>query len=844
MADPPDGLLGRLFPGVDANALYGGALSDPATQAQMGQRGLLAMAGSFADSAMPTRMPTPLGAVLGHAAAALGTSGDAVMAARLQAAQAQQASAQSQLVQQRVGLLGSLPTDLQNYYAPEGSGGGAATPGPAPATAGGATGGPIGPIIGSDAGGTQNILSTYGDFIQKAAATHGVDPNLIAAVINTESSGDPNSVNKVTGASGLGNLMPSTAKELGVKNIFDPEENINAVAKYLKQGLDAHGGDTTQALKYYYGGPNQKAWGPNTANYPNLVYKRMPTAVVAKDGATQTAAAAAPPGLLDVPKATGQMNAPPPGVAAAPPGDMTGPPPGAGPINVGPSTLAPLPPGAAGAPIPPPPGGPPSNLVPGLAPPPPGLLGPGAGMPSPNIPPLPPPPPPGPPPSLVTAPPPAPPVPPPAMPQPPPQVAAAPPPAAPGAIPGAPSAQKIRQAQIIAMKLGMAGLPIPPDIEAVAKFGLVGPTAAATEAAKQPYTAVRPGSSFPQVGAGGQITGWTQAPSAPIVVDGPPDAEGRPTKQLLYPPTTPGALPAQVPLGATGASPRDIATQQTQGKFATGVPGEPIGPPGIVPQGIDPTKPIPSPANAGRSYQTVIPPVSQQARTPELETYGKISPDWQKESGEISNAGTLAERAETNLTALAAAYQMVQSGTWAMQKAEFAGYLKAAGLTPPGSDSAADLANLQIAMHNNYKQTLQQLAAANKKFTGNEFKINSDAGESAGNQPAANLTLLSQDLGQVRQIKSFATDWNQAQTMVANNGQYWVNPFSFKTAWMGVNPLQPMIDQARKEFPLKGTPGWVPPAGSSLLPAAPPVPAPGATREGTYNPQTKRIEFQ
>jgi hypothetical protein len=274
---------------------------------------------------------------------------------------------------------------------------------------------------------------------------------------------------------------------------------------------------------------------------------------------------------------------------------------------------------------------------------------------------------------------------------------------------------------------------------------------------------------------------------------------------LTYPSTTPGVPPTVLPIGVTGPSEQEKKYPQYN------VPGNPIGPHGTVPGGIDETKPIPSPANTlpGRNFQTTIPALNKQPPMSDWNTYGQMQPDWLKTSAELADAGITAERAETNLTAIARAYQMVESGTWAMQKAEFAGYLKALNLSFSGN--ANDLAQLQIALHNNYKQTLSTLKAANSKFTGNEFKINSDAGESAGNQPAANLVLLSQDIAQVRQIQGLASDWNTAQGMIGSDGRQWKNPDAFRTAWREVNPLQPMIDQARTQFPLRGTSGFVPP---------------------------------
>jgi soluble lytic murein transglycosylase-like protein len=103
---------------------------------------------------------------------------------------------------------------------------------------------------GSMAGGS----TSFDDVIKQAAAKEGIDPTLVKAVARAESNLNPGAVSSA-GAKGVMQLMDGTARELGVRDSFDPAQNIAGGAKYLKQLLNRYGGDVKRALAAYNAGP-------------------------------------------------------------------------------------------------------------------------------------------------------------------------------------------------------------------------------------------------------------------------------------------------------------------------------------------------------------------------------------------------------------------------------------------------------------------------------------------------------------------------------------------------------------------------------------------------------------
>lgn len=113
------------------------------------------------------------------------------------------------------------------------------------------------------------------DMITRHATENGLDPDLVKAVVQTESNFNPTAVSPA-GAQGLMQLMPSTARGLGVENALDPDQNLAGGTAYLKNMIDKFG-SVKLALAAYNAGPGavQKYGGippyKETQNYVNKI---------------------------------------------------------------------------------------------------------------------------------------------------------------------------------------------------------------------------------------------------------------------------------------------------------------------------------------------------------------------------------------------------------------------------------------------------------------------------------------------------------------------------------------------------------------------------------------------
>jgi soluble lytic murein transglycosylase-like protein len=115
-----------------------------------------------------------------------------------------------------------------------------------------------GAVFNSNAAVPAGVPPYLAQLIDEASKSAGVDPRLVTAVVGRESAFNPAAVSPV-GAQGLMQLMPQTARYLGITDPFDPRQNVFAGAKYLRKLLDTFSGDIDLTLAAYNAGPGAVA---------------------------------------------------------------------------------------------------------------------------------------------------------------------------------------------------------------------------------------------------------------------------------------------------------------------------------------------------------------------------------------------------------------------------------------------------------------------------------------------------------------------------------------------------------------------------------------------------------
>lgn len=133
-----------------------------------------------------------------------------------------------------------------------------------------------------------------GEYIERVAGEHGIDPRLVHAIIEVESAWDPWVVSR-KGAVGLMQLLPETGRRFGAANLLNPQENIAAGVRYLRFLLDQFPDDLDHALAAYNAGENNVwDWGGVPPYRETEQYVERIRALYG-DGSGQTASGRASP---------------------------------------------------------------------------------------------------------------------------------------------------------------------------------------------------------------------------------------------------------------------------------------------------------------------------------------------------------------------------------------------------------------------------------------------------------------------------------------------------------------------------------------------------------------------
>ena len=142
------------------------------------------------------------------------------------------------------------------------------------------------------------VKPPYRELVQAAAARYNVDADLITSVIAVESNFDPKALSRKN-ARGLMQLLPETAARLGVQDIYDPQENIDAGTRYLRELLEKYNNNLTLALAAYNAGPDRvEEYGRVPPFTETLSYVRRVKRSYDKSKSKASAKTPAPPGAI------------------------------------------------------------------------------------------------------------------------------------------------------------------------------------------------------------------------------------------------------------------------------------------------------------------------------------------------------------------------------------------------------------------------------------------------------------------------------------------------------------------------------------------------------------------
>ena len=142
------------------------------------------------------------------------------------------------------------------------------------------------------------VKPPYRELVEAAAARYNVDADLITSVIAVESNFDPKALSRKN-ARGLMQLLPETAARLGVQDIYDPQENIDAGTRYLRELLEKYNNDLTLALAAYNAGTDRvEQYGRVPPFTETLSYVRRVKRSYDKSKSKASAKTPAPPGAI------------------------------------------------------------------------------------------------------------------------------------------------------------------------------------------------------------------------------------------------------------------------------------------------------------------------------------------------------------------------------------------------------------------------------------------------------------------------------------------------------------------------------------------------------------------